>query len=103
MYFYFFLCVLYNYEFENINTNNKVILLLAVLIFSYVNTKNLIQKKLKNEKEKLKEGNDPPKKLSENDSLVDNLVNKTRKMLIFQSDNDADVDTMEDYLDAVKK
>ena len=84
----------------------KVILLLAViLIFSYVNTKKShIEKVEKMKKEKLKEGNDPPKKLSENDSLVDNLVNKTRKMLIFQSkQDDADVDTMEDYLDAVDR
>ena len=57
----------------------KVILLLAViLIFSYVNTKKShIEKVEKMKKEKLKEGNEPPKKLSENDSLVDDLVNKT--------------------------
>ena len=84
----------------------KVILLLAViLIFSYVNTKKShIEKVEKMKKEKLKEGNEPPKKLSENDSLVDDLVNKTKKMLIFQSkQDDADVDTMEDYLDAVDR
>jgi len=84
----------------------KVILLLAViLIFSYVNTKkHHIEKVEKMKKEKIKEGNEPSKKLSENDSLVDNLVNKTKKMLIFQSkQDDADVGTMEDYLDAVDR
>ena len=84
----------------------KVILLLAViLIFSYVNTKkHHIEKVEKMKKEKIKEGNDPPKKLSENDNLVDNLVKKTQKMLVFQSKQDnADVDRMEDYLDAVDR
>lgn len=88
----------------------KVILLLAViLIFSYVNTKkHHIEKVEKVKKEKIKEGNNHPKKLSEklseNDSLVDNLVKNTQQMLLFQSkQDDADVDRMEDYLDAVDR
>lgn len=84
----------------------KVILLLSViLIFSYVNTKKAhIEKVEKIKKKNIKEGNNPSKKLITTDEIVKNIVEKTKKMLLFQSkQDDADVDMLSDSLDTIKR
>ena len=83
----------------------KVILLLSViLIFSYVNTKKAhIEKVEKIKKKNIKEGNNPNKKILTMDNVVDNIVEKTKKMLLFQSkQDDADVDMLSYALDAIE-
>lgn len=84
----------------------KVILLLSViLIFSYVNTKKAHIKKIEQlEKNKIKEGNESTEKLSKTDKIVDKLVKKSKKMLLFQSKQDeADKALMTNSLDTIDR